>query len=574
MILREHRARVQNKVSARRTALQLCLWSLAPVVMLSLSLDPCFSQHLDSRTRARTTGSMMPAAVPGSSASKLSGQVRFSKKSDAESSVQLLETIINRIMNIPQVAQAVQLNKNTGSQLMAQNVKQPSAPAGQRQGVDYSLAIRPKETGKGFASATPSLQMIAQAPPSASAGDSFNSAQGGLQLKPGGYAQQSPDGFDSPGAAAENWKGGALTRLPIAYRNDVLASANTNASGNLSSNLSAEKPGFWDREGAPAKDSANLRGGYSMRASPPTVGRASAVAGASAGGGMFADSDSMNEMQELRGKGLPSYEEAKKQSPDLAASINRFYRATKRIDELQNASPEKLQKQMRDATASAPGADKARYYNAPREMQILDERPVVRDFREQDSGAQAGIKAKAEVQAAGAPAPSRRAKASFKAEPEKSDSRLNKLALLPPNVATGTTLPLVSLGNSEAQVTQFLNRIGKLQEQKIKNWEVYSWYKKDGNGAISLQLFFKHGLLDAIRIYDPTLVAADFGAAPGDSLEAVKDRFGEPAFLLPEPGSSTSGKNYIYPISQVAFQLARQGGDSPQVVSVLIFSVR
>src|SRR5476649_571392 len=34
----------------------------------------------------------------------ISGQVRINKRSDGESGVQLLETIINRVMNIPQVA--------------------------------------------------------------------------------------------------------------------------------------------------------------------------------------------------------------------------------------------------------------------------------------------------------------------------------------------------------------------------------------------------------------------------------------------------------------------------------------
>ncbi len=93
---------------------------------------------------------------------------------------------------------------------------------------------------------------------------------------------------------------------------------------------------------------------------------------------------------------------------------------------------------------------------------------------------------------------------------------------------------------------------------------------------MALQLFFRHGLLDAIRIFDPSLIAPDFGVMPGDTLESVKERFGEPAFMLSEPAGGTSSKNYIYPISQVAFQLARpdiESNQSPQVVSVLIFSV-
>jgi hypothetical protein len=568
MILRAHNDKVRKNGHGRPKAWRICLWSTAPVILLSLSLDPCFSQHLDSKSRDRMSATTQSARVATplpsvSTGTKVFGSVRFNKKSDAESSVQLLETIINRIMNIPQVAQAVQLNKNTGSQIIAQNMKQQASQAAQGQGVDYKLAIRPKETGRTFATGVPTLQMIAQNNLPADGYGAGGGGSAGYQLKAGNYAAPTVDSLDS-GAAAENWKGSAMTRLPIAYnKNEVLANA--------------DKPGFWDRDAA--KDSSAMRGA-SMKPTPPSVSRVSSnAAGGAFGASSAGEDDFLAEPQgHARGLQMPSYEEAKNKNPDLAASINRFYKATKRIEELQNATPEKLQKQMRDAIASAPGTEKAHFANAARDIQILDERPAVHDFREGDA-AQGNLRAKAEMAAAApsAPSPSRRKakEASPKSELNTDkEGRLNKLALLPPNVATGTTLPLVSLGNSESQVTQFLGRIGKLQEQKIKNWSVYSWYKKEGDGTVSLQLFFKHGMLDAIRIYDPTLVAADFGAAPGDSLEAVKERFGEPAFLLPEPGSTTGGKNYIYPISQVAFQLARPTGETPQVVSVLIFSVK
>ncbi|MGC5184045.1 hypothetical protein ACPXBI_28750, partial [Escherichia coli] len=60
----------------------------------------------------------------------------------------------------------------------------------------------------------------------------------------------------------------------------------------------------------------------------------------------------------------------------------------------------------------------------------------------------------------------------------------------------------------------------------------------------------------------------------------IKEKFGEPAFILPEPAGGRSieaGKNYIYPISQVSFALARshdKAKPAPQVVSMLIFNVK
>ncbi len=147
------------------------------------------------------------------------------------------------------------------------------------------------------------------------------------------------------------------------------------------------------------------------------------------------------------------------------------------------------------------------------------------------------------------------------------------IALLPPNVATG--IPLVSLGTSQMQVATALSNMGQLKEQRINHWTVMTWKKPEASGGkTALQLFFRNGLLDAIRIFDPTLVAQDFGVAPGDGLDRVKEKFGEPAFLLQEPAQGL-GQNYIYPISQVGFQLARSDAKSPpKVVSVLIFSVK
>lgn len=145
------------------------------------------------------------------------------------------------------------------------------------------------------------------------------------------------------------------------------------------------------------------------------------------------------------------------------------------------------------------------------------------------------------------------------------------IALLPPNVVTG--IPLVRLGSSEQQAASALAQLGTMKVDQVNNWKVWTWSKK-GEKSPALQLFVRHGLLDAMRIFDRSLIGSDFGVTLGDDLSKVKEQFGEPAFMVPEPAPG-AGQNYIYPISQVGFQIARPAPDqSPRVVSVLIFHVK
>lgn len=333
------------------------------------------------------------------------------------------------------------------------------------------------------------------------------------------------------------------------------------------------------------------------------------------------------------------------QPPDLQAAIGRMYGAAKRMEEAQRAMEAPAEKKSaapQSNVTTVSGGDlkqKAKFYSGPRQLQIVDERPTVHDFRQAAESITTKLKdiqiAQAQNKPYYAPSPApmsaRRTPAQSgyantagaiaggaaggyklpgnaipaqilsiedasstlrKQQGATSPGRANAIAgqlynqmmldrcsvekretiaLLPPNVATG--IPLVSLGTSQMQVASALSNMGQLKEQKINRWSVMTW-KKPETGTTALQLFFRNGLLDAIRIFDPTLVAPDFGVAPGDSLERVKEKFGEPAFLLQEP-TSGMGQNYIYPISQVGFQLARGSGNTPpKVVSILIFSVK
>ncbi|MBC8000353.1 MAG: hypothetical protein IAF58_20520 [Leptolyngbya sp.] len=146
-----------------------------------------------------------------------------------------------------------------------------------------------------------------------------------------------------------------------------------------------------------------------------------------------------------------------------------------------------------------------------------------------------------------------------------------EIALLPPSVVTG--IPLVRLGTSETESNKALSSKGSINKTKINDWSVWS-LQKPGAEDVSLQIYVRNGAVEAIRIFDSSLISPDFGVKLGDDLGAVKHKFGEPAFILSEP-QSRAGQNYVYPISQVSFQLAYTSKTTPpKVVSLLIFNAK
>lgn len=145
------------------------------------------------------------------------------------------------------------------------------------------------------------------------------------------------------------------------------------------------------------------------------------------------------------------------------------------------------------------------------------------------------------------------------------------IALTPPTVITGITL--VRLGNSEKEAARSIASLGKAHKELIHGWSVWSIQKRDCKDC-SIQIFLRHGIVEAIRIFDPTLLRPELGVTLGDCLSAVKEKFGEPAFILSEASGPTT-QNYIYPISQVGFQLARsKQNDAPKIVSMIVFNVK
>jgi len=144
-------------------------------------------------------------------------------------------------------------------------------------------------------------------------------------------------------------------------------------------------------------------------------------------------------------------------------------------------------------------------------------------------------------------------------------------ALLPPTVITG--VPLVRLGSSEKEVIKCIGALGQLHKQSVHDWSIWS-LRKPHCSECAIQVFVRHGVVDAIRIFDRSLLRPDLCVTLGDRLSVVKEKFGEPAFILTD-SSTITRQNYIYPISQIGFQLSRVKEDEqPKIVSMIVFNVR
>jgi hypothetical protein len=153
-------------------------------------------------------------------------------------------------------------------------------------------------------------------------------------------------------------------------------------------------------------------------------------------------------------------------------------------------------------------------------------------------------------------------------------SKKTEIAMLPPNVITG--IPLVRLGSSADEANRALASVkgNKLNRQSISGWTVLVLHKANSLEP-AMHVYMRHGLVEALRIFDNSFIAPDFGVQLNDDVQKVKAKFGEPAFMLPEPDCPTGAQNYVYPISQVSFELALPlNARSPKVVSVLIFTVK
>ncbi len=149
----------------------------------------------------------------------------------------------------------------------------------------------------------------------------------------------------------------------------------------------------------------------------------------------------------------------------------------------------------------------------------------------------------------------------------------NDLMSYLPALAKFTAVPPVRLGDTENEISHPLMDMGTIRREVVKNWTVFSVHKNNSKN-VSMQVFLKAGNVDAILVMDPSIWTGQQGVTIGDALPAIKQKFGEPAFIVSAEHNSTV-QNYIYPISQVGFQLQSDtDADMPKVKSILIFNVK
>ncbi len=159
----------------------------------------------------------------------------------------------------------------------------------------------------------------------------------------------------------------------------------------------------------------------------------------------------------------------------------------------------------------------------------------------------------------------------YKANIYKKEERLPEVAFLPLTKFSG--IPLVSLGDSELEVAHRFLNLGKVEKTVVKPWTVLSLTRPNSKDY-SLQVFLQNSLVEAFRVRDGSLWPGEQGIRVGDEIAVVKEKFGEPAFIISHPLNGPN-KLYVYPIGQVAFQLERSSNNEiPRIRGVFIFSAK
>lgn len=439
----------------------------------------------------------------------------------ADSSVKLLESVLARVHSVPQLALARGLRYQTQEGQM-------EVPAGP---TDYRLAIRPKEG---------SLGGVAQS--------SSPSAAKAMASKGALVANFEP-GIDQFGKGSGIWEPTKQTAGPLGQEKGKMI-AMTHALGkegptmiNDSSRI-ANRPAssFWERPsesvgygdgGVGRADSGALSRSNERTVGTLIKGQVNGYAGG--------NSLSSSLKSELRVKGIQEYPEEAHGGSGVK---------TYGFGELSHEQAENSSVFNAAVTANNSKSKAKRQEQVNRSRQALI--PIL------------GI---------GLGSPRDATSEGKEAKPlgESTLASKSPLAYLPPNVVTG--IPLLRLGNSERQAALALGSLVVKSKVKLNDWMVWS-LSRVGSKKTALQVFMRHGQVEALRIFDNALIDVDFGVQLGTSLTEVKSCFGEPAFIVPEPVPG-AGQNYIYPLSQVAFLLNRPTpGRDPQTVGLLIFDLK
>ncbi|MDZ4832712.1 MAG: hypothetical protein SGJ27_02810 [Candidatus Melainabacteria bacterium] len=146
------------------------------------------------------------------------------------------------------------------------------------------------------------------------------------------------------------------------------------------------------------------------------------------------------------------------------------------------------------------------------------------------------------------------------------------VAYIPPQLVAG--IPGLRLGVPEAAVDAYLKGKGTVHRQQVNGWKVSS-LTSPSTGKTALQVYLRHGTVQAFRVFDPAFVPDGLGVNLHGKLTSMKKKFGQQQFILDEPSSDSAApgaRNYVYPVNQISFQLARSTPkDQPTVQSLLLF---
>ncbi len=146
------------------------------------------------------------------------------------------------------------------------------------------------------------------------------------------------------------------------------------------------------------------------------------------------------------------------------------------------------------------------------------------------------------------------------------------VAYIPPQLVAG--IPGLRLGVPETAVDQYVKGKGIVHRQQVSGWKVTS-VTSNTTGKTALQIYMRHGTVQAFRVFDPAFVPDGLGVSLHGKLSSMKKKFGQQQFILDEPsndGEGNGARNYVYPVNQISFQLARSNPkDQPTVQSLLLF---
>lgn len=297
-----------------------------------------------------------------------------------------------------------------------------------------------------------------------------------------------------------------------------------------------------------------------------------------------------------------SMSKSKIKSDNLIASSTRMYQLSKTIDELDRAANSYESQPSQSAPARGvviSNAPRITEYGATSgTLQAKNESTVRSLVGAIKDAQQEQLSRMTDMEEAYTPASQKNAKRQvvkldqpsyYKHIREYDDKKSSKeqkqiVAYNPPSMVFG--IAGLQLGASNNDVgsylkSQFGTDKSKFKSYKYKEWLVWSLVEPNAKGErTTLQIFSRANQVEALRIFDDKYIPDAVNVRLADTMAVMKNRFGEPAFVLEEPQGKDNSKsnekkmikNYVYPVSQVSFQLVRgESGSSPVVTSVLLF---